>query len=393
MREQKCNTPEPSPTAPAGARMARAEPGTIAICFVAAALQSVRARNLDADELLNQVGLSPSLLQVPQARVSAKHYGQLWRLVALKLDDEFFGQDSRRMKAGSFAMLCHSVLTCRTLGQALERSLRFYRLLLDDISGSLLREGGEARITLKRCADTPQRTFAHEVLLMLLHGVACWLVGRRIPILRAEFSYPEPAHSGEYRLMYCTNLSFDRPLTAIVFDAAYLDLPIVQNERSVKEFLRSAPENILVKYKNGSSLSAGIRRRLRQLLPGEVPDFETLAAELEHDGRDPAPPSARRGCLLPGDQGPAAARSGHRLSESFGPQRHGYRAGIGILRAQRLSPRISQMDRRCAGRIPPRPAGMRRPVGTLAGAQGRAVANSLMVIDCFCHADGGPQPL
>jgi AraC-like DNA-binding protein len=280
MREQKCNSPEPGLTAPAVARMARAEPGTIAICFVAAALQSVRARNLDADELLNQVGLSPSLLQVPQARVSAKHYGQLWRLVALKLDDEFFGQDSRRMKAGSFAMLCHSVLTCRTLGQALERSLRFYRLLLDDISGSLLRERGEARITLERSADTPQRTFAHEVLLMLLHGVACWLVGRRIPILRAEFSYPEPSHSGEYRLMYCTNLSFDRPLTAIVFDAAYLDLPIVQNERSVKEFLRSAPENILVKYKNGSSLSAAIRRRLRQLLPGEVPDFETLAAEL-----------------------------------------------------------------------------------------------------------------
>lgn len=185
-------------TAPGVARMGRAEPGTIAICFVAAALESVRARNLDADELLIQVGLSPSLLQVPQARVSAKHYGQLWRLVAIRLDDEFFGQDSRRMKAGSFAMLCHSVLSCRTLGQALERSLRFYRLILDDISGALLRDRAEARITLERIADKPQRTFAHEVLLMLLHGVACWLVGRRIPILRAEFAYAEPAHSEEY---------------------------------------------------------------------------------------------------------------------------------------------------------------------------------------------------
>jgi AraC-like DNA-binding protein len=70
------------------------------------------------------------------------------------------------------------------------------------------------------------------------------------------------------------------PETSITFAADYLDLPIVQNERSVKEFLRTAPESILVKYKNGSSLTARIRRRLRQLLPGEVPDFETLAAEL-----------------------------------------------------------------------------------------------------------------
>ena len=126
-----------------------AEPGTVAICFVAAALESVRARHLDPDRLLTQVGLSPSLLQVPQARVSAKQYGELWRLVALTLDDEFFGQDSRRMKAGSFAMLVHSVVGCRNLGQALDRSLRFYGLILDDIGGSLVRDEKEATIVLR----------------------------------------------------------------------------------------------------------------------------------------------------------------------------------------------------------------------------------------------------
>jgi AraC-like DNA-binding protein len=80
--------------------------------------------------------------------------------------------------------------------------------------------------------------------------------------------------------MYSTNLQFDAPHTAIVFDASYLELPIVQNERTVKEFLRLAPENILVKYKNGSSLGARIRRRLRQSLPGDLPEFEALAAEM-----------------------------------------------------------------------------------------------------------------
>jgi AraC-like DNA-binding protein len=263
----------------AGAEAARSEPGTIAICFVAAALESVRARGLDADGLLRQIGLSPGLLQSAQTRVSAKHYGALWRLVALTLDDEFFGQDSRRMKAGSFAMLCHSLLNCKTLGQAIDRSLRFYALILDDIYGKLNRDGAEASITLHDAA-APQRVFAHEVLLMLLHGVACWLVGRRIPIKRAQFSYEEPAHSGEYRLMYSTSIGFRAPHTAIIFDAAFLELPIVQNERTVKEFLRNAPENILLKYKNGSSLGARIRRRLRQSLPGDLPEFEALAEEM-----------------------------------------------------------------------------------------------------------------
>ncbi len=272
-------TPVSRGTAAAATRSA--EPGTIAICFVAAALQSVRARDLNADELLANVGLSSSLLQTPQARVSVKHYGALWRTIALALDDEFFGQDSRRMKAGSFAMLCHSVLGCKTLGHALDRSLRFYGLILDDISGYLGagRRGGENRSARAGCGRGPARVCprasAHAaVWRVLLAG------GRRIPILRTEFSYPEPVHSAEYRLMYSAELNFNKPNTLIAFDASYLDLPVVQNERSLKEFLRTAPESILVKYKNGSSLAARVRRRLRQFLPGEVPDFEELAHEL-----------------------------------------------------------------------------------------------------------------
>lgn len=268
-------------SASAGGAARSGEPGTVAINFVIAALAGVRARRLDAEALLTKVGLSPHLLEVPQARVSVKQYGELWRLIAITLDDEFFGQDSRRMKSGSFAMLCHTLIHCRTLGQALDRSLRFYRLILDDIEGVLVRSGPEARIEVRTVAGrTSNRVFAHETFLMLVHGVACWLIGRRIAIERAQFSYAEPPHAAEYRLMYCTSLRFEQPCTSITFAAAALDLPVVQNERTLKEFLRAAPENIIVKYKNGSSVGARIRRRLRQTAPGEMPEFEALAREL-----------------------------------------------------------------------------------------------------------------
>jgi AraC-like DNA-binding protein len=260
---------------------ASAEKGTVCICFVAAAIESVVRRGLDAQAVLLQSGISPSLLGMPQARVSVANYAALWRLVAQVLDDEFFGQDSRRMKSGSFAMLCRTVVHCDSLRQALDQALRFFRLLLDDIAADLAIQESVAMITLHtRPVNSAQRIFAHETLLILIHGVACWLVGRRIPITAACFAYPEPAHSAEYRVMYSTQLQFSQPHTRISFDAAYLDLPVVQDEKSVKEFLRVAPQNILVKYKNANSLAAKIRRRLRQLLPGELLDFETLAAEL-----------------------------------------------------------------------------------------------------------------
>ncbi len=257
------------------------ERGTIAICFVEEALWSVRARGLDPDALLLEVGISPSLLEVQQARVSTAQYGALWRSIANALDDEFFGLDSRRMKLGSFAMLCRAVVHCTTLEKALLRALRFYGLLLDDFRAALARRGDAAKILLDdRILHVSQRVFAHEALLIMLYGLACWLIGRRIPILVAQFAYPEPAHSAEYRIMYSSRLSFDQPNTAITFDSEYLDRPVIQDEQSVKEFLRTIPENILVKYKNTNSLTAKIRRRLRQTLPHELPDFEVLAHEL-----------------------------------------------------------------------------------------------------------------
>jgi len=257
------------------------ERGTIAICFVEEALQAVRARGLDPDVLLLQVGISPGLLEAQQARVSTAQYGALWRAIAQALDDEFFGLDSRRMKLGSFGMLCRAVVHCSTLEKALGRALRFYGLLLDDFGATLSQQGHFAKLALDdRSGHTTLRAFAHEAMLIMLYGLMCWLIGRRIPIRLMELAFPEPAHSSEYKVRYSSTLHFDQPNTAIVFDAEYLDQAVIQDEQSVKEFLRIIPENILVKYKNTNSVTAKIRRRLRQSPLHELPDFEVLALEL-----------------------------------------------------------------------------------------------------------------
>lgn len=260
--------------------MAEQERGTIAIGFVHEALVVVRQRGLDTAALLRQAGISPALLESEQARVSPERYGALWLLIARTLDDEFFGLDSRPMKCGSFTLLCHSVLHSDTLTTALRRALRFLRLVLDDLSGTLSIENGIAQIRLDE-RNGPHRMFAYATYLVMLHGLACWLIGRRIPILGAEFRCDEPPGLAEYRVLFCADARFDRPETRIAIDAACLDLPVIQSERSIKAFLRGAPANFLVKYHNSAGLTARIRRRLRQSAPADWPDFETLARQLQ----------------------------------------------------------------------------------------------------------------
>ena len=63
--------------------------------------------------------IDAALLAQPTARVPAQAFARLWMAVAQALDDEFFGLDARRMKVGTFAMLCHALAGQATVGAAL----------------------------------------------------------------------------------------------------------------------------------------------------------------------------------------------------------------------------------------------------------------------------------
>ena len=266
------------------------EKGSVAICFVDEALACIRQRGLDQNALLVHAGISPELLRSPNARVSSRHYGLLWHLIAQTIDDEFFGMDRHRMKAGSFTLLCHAIIHSDTLERALLRATRFLRLVLDDLVGELIRDGESAHIVLKDVrpgsagphadATMPSRAFAYGTYMVVIHGLACWLVGRRIPISEAAFCCEAPTYSDEWRVLFSQSLRFNHDCCRISFPASYLDMHNTQNERTMKEFLRSAPANFLVKFKNSASLSAKIRRRLREWPPASWPDFDTLAQQL-----------------------------------------------------------------------------------------------------------------
>ncbi|WP_410210028.1 AraC family transcriptional regulator [Aquirhabdus sp.] len=259
------------------------EKGSISIHFVHAALSAVQARGLDNHALLLEAGIAPSLLQSTQARVTATHYGRLWLAVARLLDDEFFGQDAHGMKVGSFAMLCRTLIHCKTLKSAVVRMQQFFNLVLDDYHCAVICEDTLTRIEIQeRRSDLiiPPRPFGHETLMIMQHGIACWLVGRRIPVLKAGFAYPKPSQSAEYRVMYSSQLGFDEPVSSLTFNSDYLDLPIIQSEKTLKKFLQGAPANFVVKYKNNQSISAQIRKKLRATARDEWDHFDQFALHM-----------------------------------------------------------------------------------------------------------------
>ncbi len=253
------------------------EKGTISVRLVSEALQQWRAQGYDCGELLAQAGIAAELLGKPYARVSAQAYARLWLLLAKAMDDEFFGMNPRRMKPGSFAFMVRSALREPSLGAALDSALAFLALVFDGLTPRLERQGGLAAIVIDEPPGQACRAFGCFTLWMIVHGLACWLLGRRIPILAAELRCPAPDYLEDYRVMFSSNLRFARPRSRLLFNADCLDLPVRRSERELKRFLAGAPANILVRYRDPQSHAARIKAYLRSLKAERWPDFEALA--------------------------------------------------------------------------------------------------------------------
>jgi len=256
------------------------EKDTISIHLVREALLQSCASGAASAEVLDKVGIAPALLAQPAARVSATVYARLWRLLARRTDDEFFGMDPRKLKSGSLAFLCRAALAQPSLAAGLDTGLGFLSLMLEQLPAQLVRQQSLAEIVLVEPDVEAKRAFTYFTYWMIVHGVACWLAGRRIPILAIELRCPQPDFCDDYRVMFSDNLRFDRPRTRMIFSADCLDLPIKRSPEELKRFLAHAPANILVKYRDPDSLATRIKHDLRQLPPDTWPETEGFAASL-----------------------------------------------------------------------------------------------------------------
>lgn len=266
---------------------AQAERRTITMGFVLEALEPMHERGLAVEPVLRAAGISPQDVAAA-GYVSARQYGALWLGIASALQDEYFGFGARAMRPGSFTMIARAVVDSPDLDRALRRALRFLTLVIDEPRGTLTVENGIAVVTLHETSPA-RRAFAYRAYWIVLHGLACWLVGRRLPLRRVDFRGAEPSSGGaDYRLFFGAPVTFGCAQSGLAFDARFLKLPVNRTEAALKEFLRRAPANILIRYRYDSGINALVRKRLHATRPADWPDFDAMAGLLR------VPPSTLR---------------------------------------------------------------------------------------------------
>lgn len=228
--------------------------------------------------ILATAGIKQAELSMPDFRLDPARYGRLWLAIAEEVQCEFFRFGQRPMPPGSFAMLCHAALSSDNLEHAIRRSLRFLTLLIGEPKGELILRDGLAVIVLRELS-APRSAFAYRTFFLILYGVLCWLVKRRLTIHSIGFRGTSPVGRSDYQAFFGAKVSFFQQETTLTFDPALLKLKIHRSKAALRQFLAQAPANILVRYRYDRGSASAIHRLLRETPPADWPDF-TEAAQI-----------------------------------------------------------------------------------------------------------------
>jgi AraC-like DNA-binding protein len=251
------------------------------IAFVHAIVRAYQRYGLDPVPALLQAQIAPILLRDPSARITALQMEQLSGAAMQALDDEALGWFSRRLPWGSYGMLARASISAPHMGLAVARWCRHHGLIAPDITLRLAVDAGIATLhSAENCDLGEQREFCLVSVLRNIHGLACWLIDSRIPLLQAEFPFAAPAHQSAYAVLFSCPTQFESKVACLRFDASYLQLPLARDEKSLQTMLQHALPLTVLQYRRDRLLVQRVRQALA--LPHPQPHTAESLADLLH---------------------------------------------------------------------------------------------------------------
>tara|TARA_R110002110_G_scaffold77390_2_gene203473 strand:+ start:6184 stop:7182 length:999 start_codon:yes stop_codon:yes gene_type:complete len=254
---------------------------SISVYFARAVLRNAVAIGLDPMQLLRKNRISPRLLLEEGARISIERFADLQVSTMLAMNDEALGYTSRRLPIGTWSMMCHAVIGCETLGQALNRYCRFFQLFEATPFPALLEEADLVRLRLQQDTQDPPKPYPVELMLFNAHRFGSWLVQEHLPLQAVNLAYAPAARPEDYRHMFLANpVHFDAEYCELVFSTTLMDKRISQTEQSLRHYLRHPVLMMLTQDFQRNSWTARVRDQIRHSLH-EMPELGAVAESLD----------------------------------------------------------------------------------------------------------------
>ena len=239
--------------------------------WVRSTIDMLAAEGLDVAALLEGAGIDPKSLDAPGSRIATEQISRLWELAAEQSGNPAIGLAQHDVaRPASFDVVGYAMMSCSDLRTAYERLIRYMLILSDAFTMTLTEEQAGYRISFELFGGSrPVPRQRGEFIIATLLGFCRWIAGREVYPRAIALPYPAPADLAPYRAALRCPVSFDAPLTSLLFAKDDMTAPLPTCNPRLLELHDRYAGDYLRQFDHGQ-----ISNRAREVIIRRLPDGE-----------------------------------------------------------------------------------------------------------------------
>lgn len=267
---------------------------SVAATIVVDLLQYLERHGVSTAESMRTSGITLGLPPTADDRVPGGQVERLWQFAIARTGDRLLGLHTTEVYSpGTLDILGYVVLSCRTVGEVLERLSRYARLLNDGMRIEIVREGKRAYCQVQtvesmdnyllrnsdQAIDTVWGGLARELARLTAKPLAASEVWFRHAVASA-------ADAREYERVLRAPVKFGASADRFIIPVSHLDEPILSANPMLLRTFEQHADAMLMRMEKQGTRSHQVAQVLAQRLRGAVPPLSEIAKELAMSDRN-----------------------------------------------------------------------------------------------------------
>lgn len=267
--------------------MKRAVPPTVAyltasVLVLRELISYARSHGVDIDRVLRSLGMPPALLDDPDARVPEAMRERAWAEIGAMAHDEALGiHVAQHAPEGAFDVLDYAMYFSSTLGEAVQRVARFYRLLTDAAAIEVIPDGDATHLRRLVRGTHPHEQDAYFALVLCR---ARTVSSRHVRPQEVCFEHAPHAREKLARFFGCP-IRFDCAQSDLVFASGDLVWPARTAKPRLAAILDRYAAELLERLPSISSYADHVRRGIARVIQRAPPTLEAVARDMRASPR------------------------------------------------------------------------------------------------------------
>jgi AraC-like DNA-binding protein len=250
-------------------------------------VRAAAARGVSARDLYEATKLDPTGLDDPDRRIPFAQLVSLYEQAARLTNDDAFGLHiGEKVDPKAFDVLGYSVINSSTLGEALDRAVRYNSLWTNGSYLSIDKGSPLTRIVYTYVDDSiTERRQDAEMTFAALASLSRNVTNSDLSPTRVIFQHDRPRDTREHQRIFNCQVEFNATSNQYFVESAALALPIVKADPGLCAVLDRHAEALIAKYPRNDTLVEQVRTMIKDELSGGNASLDRIADNLSMSGR------------------------------------------------------------------------------------------------------------